>query len=80
MQGEGPQDEAVCDVVSHSVMADSLCPHIACWALLSLVFSMEEYWRVPMPSSRGSFQPRDQTQVPTLQVDSLLSESLESPR
>ena len=27
-----------------------------------------------MPSSKESSQPRDQTQVPTLQVDSLLSE------
>ena len=27
-----------------------------------------------MPSSRDSSQPRDRTQVPTLQVDSLLSE------
>ena len=27
-----------------------------------------------MPSSRGSSQPRDQTQSPTLQVDSLPSE------
>ena len=29
---------------------------------------------VAMPSSRGYSQPRDQTQVPTLQVDSSLSE------
>ena len=29
---------------------------------------------VAIPSSRGSFQPRDQTQVSALQADSLLSE------
>ena len=29
---------------------------------------------VAMPYSRGSSQPRDQTHVPTLQADSLLSE------
>ena len=33
-----------------------------------------------MPSSRGSSQPRDQTQVSALQVDSLLSEPPRKPK
>ena len=35
---------------------------------------------VAMPSSRRSSQPRDQTQVPTLQADSLQAEPQGSPR
>ena len=34
---------------------------------------------VAIPSSRGSFQPRDQTQVSALQVDSLLSQTPGKP-
>ena len=30
---------------------------------LSMGFSRQEYWRVAMPSSMGSFQPMDQTHV-----------------
>ena len=33
-----------------------------------------------MPSARGSFQPRDQTQVPTLQADSLPSKPPGKPK
>ena len=43
-----------------------------------MVFSRQE--RVAMPSSRGSFQPRDPTESPTLPADSLLSEPPGQPR
>ena len=33
---------------------------------------------IPIPFSRGSSQPRDQTRVPALQADSLPSEPLEN--
>ena len=53
-------------MLSHSVMPNSLRPHglqparLLCpWG-----FSRQEYWSgLLMPSSRGSSQPRDQTQV-----------------
>ena len=59
-----------CSVVSlwHPMdcMSDSLTPHGLQPArhLYSWRFSRQEYWSgLPMPSSRGSSQPRDQTQV-----------------
>ena len=40
---------------------------VACQAPLSVGFSMQEYWSVlPFPFSRGSSQPRNQTQVPCI--------------
>ena len=43
----------LCDPLDHSLPGSSL----------SMGFSRQEYWRVAMPSSRGSSQPRDQTLV-----------------
>ena len=37
---------------------------VACQVPLSMGFSRQEYWsELPFPFSRGSSQPRDQTQV-----------------
>ena len=50
--------------VSHSVVSDSLRPHGACQASLSMEFSRQEYWSgFAMPSSRGSSEPRGWTWV-----------------
>ena len=49
---------------SRSVVSDSLQPYGAYQALRSMGFSRQEYWSgLPFPYSRGSSQPRDQTQV-----------------
>ena len=45
----------------------------SCQAPLSIEFSRQEYWSGSVPFSRGSSQPRDQTQVSALQADSLPS-------
>jgi len=56
-----------CAVLSHSVVSDSLWPHawnvarqapLSMWILQARILE----W-VAMPSSRGSSQPRDRTQV-----------------
>ena len=64
-------------VLSNSVM--SLCSPMGCSPPGSSVHGILQArileW-VATPSSRGSSQPRDQTQSPTLQVDSLPSEPL----
>ena len=64
-------------VLSHSVMSSSLWAHglTACQAFQSMGNLQARIleW-VAMPSSRGSCQPRDWTQVSALQADSLLSE------
>ena len=54
-----------CCVVSHSVVSDSVTPWtVACQAPLSMgVLQARILECVAMPSSRGSFQPRDRTQV-----------------
>ena len=54
-----------CRVVSHSVVSDSVTPWtVACQAPLSMgVLQARILECVAMPSSRGSFQPRDRTQV-----------------
>ena len=54
-----------CRVVSNSVVSDSVTPWtVACQAPLSMgVLQARILECVAMPSSRGSFQPRDRTQV-----------------
>ena len=53
----------------------------ACQASLSLgILQAAILEWVALPSSRGSSHPRDWTQVPTLQVDSLLTESPGKPK
>ena len=61
---------------------------VARWAPLSMGFSRQKLleWAA-MPSSKGSSQPRDQTQVsgieprsPSLQSESLLSEPTRKPK
>ena len=54
-----------CCVVSHSVVSDSVTPWtVACQSPLSMgVLQARILECVAMPSSRGSFQPRDRTQV-----------------
>ena len=48
---------------------------VAHQAPLSMGLFRQEYWSgVAMPSSRGSFQPRDQTRSSALQADSLPAE------
>ena len=57
--------------VSRSVVSNSLQPHVAHQAPLSIEFSRPEYWSgLPFPSP-GS---------PALQVDALLSELLRKPQ
>ena len=70
-------------VLSHSVMSDSATPWtVVCQAPLSLgILQARILEWVAMPSFRGSFQDRDQTQVfPSLQADSLPYEASEKPR
>ena len=51
-------------VLRPSVVSDSLWPHVACQAPLSMEFSRPEYWSgLPCNSSRGSSRPRDGTHV-----------------
>ena len=48
---------------------------VACQAPLSMGFCRQEYWsELPCPPPGESSQPRDRTQSPALQVDSLPSE------
>ena len=68
--------DSLCAVLSLSVMSDSATP----WTTarqpplsLGILQAGILEW-VAMPSSRGSSQPRAQTQVSRLQVDSVLSE------
>jgi len=61
---------------SCSVVADSLRPH----GLYGSWNSLGQNTGVAFPFSRGSSQPRDQTQSPTLQADSLLAESQGKPK
>ena len=51
---------------SPSVVSNSVTP----WTISPMELSRPEYWSV-QPFSRKSSQPRDQTQVPTLQTESL---------
>jgi len=55
----------LCAVLSHSAMSDSVTPRtIACQAPLSMgILQARILEWVAMPSSRGSSQPREQTQV-----------------
>ena len=56
----------VCVSAQSLVLSNSLQPYglyIAHQGPLSMGFSRQEYWRVAMPSSMGSFQPMDQTHV-----------------
>ena len=61
---------------SHSVMSDSATPWtVACHTPLSLgIFQARILEWVAMPSSRGSSQTRDLTQVSYIASDSLPSE------
>ena len=83
-----------CDVLSYSVMSDSLWPHGLQPARLPLfmgIFLARILEWVVMPSSSGSSQPMDRTQVShiasgfstvwaTREAHSLLISSLHSPR
>ena len=64
-QGSPKQLCDMCAVLSHSVMSDSVTPWIAaCQAPLSMgILQTRTLEWVSMPSSRGSSQPRDRTQV-----------------
>ena len=64
-----------------SVIFDSLLTPwaVAHQAPLFMGFSSKNTGVVAIPFSRGSLQPRAQTQVPTLQADSLLPESSRKP-
>ena len=59
-------------VLSHTVVCDSLRPHVlyvACQAPLSMGILQARILKwVAMPFSRGSSQPRDQTQVSLIAV------------
>ena len=67
--------------LSHSVVSDSLRPHVACQAPLSMEFSRQEYWRgLPFPSSRDPPDPGFKPRSLTLQVVSLTSEPLGKPQ
>ena len=72
-----------CAVLSHSVMSNS-CNPMNCSPPGSSVHGGILQTRilewVVMPSSRGSSQPRDWTQVSALQADPLLSEPTGKPK
>ena len=54
---------------------------VVCQAPLSMGFFRQENWsELPCPPSRGSSQPRDQTQVSFMGGDSLLSEPPGKPK
>ena len=66
----------IAKTVSHSVISDSVTPWtLALQAPLSMEFSRQECWGgLPFPSSGDLPPTRGQTQVSTLQADSLPSE------
>ena len=65
---------SVC-VLSCSVMSDSLQPHGARQAPLSMAFSRQEYWSgLPFPSLGDFPDPGTEPWSPALQADSLPSE------
>ena len=75
---------AMCAVLSRSVMSNSLQPP---WTVCSLqaplsmgILQARILDWVAVPSSGGSSQPRDQTQVSALQADSLMTESPGKPK
>ena len=72
----------LCAVLSHSVVSDSVTScTIACQAPLSMgILQARILEWVTMPSSKGSSQPRDQAQFPTLQADSLPSDPPGKPK
>ena len=61
---------------SHSVVSDSLRPH----GLYSGILQAKILEWVTFPFSRESSKPRDQTQVPPLQADSLPAEPQGKPK
>ena len=66
--------------VSCLVMSDSLQPHVACQAPLSMVFSKQEYQsRLSFPFPRDLPNPGFKSRYPTLYVDSLLYETPGKP-
>ena len=69
-------------VLSHSVVSDSVTPWTAAHQapLFIGILQARILEQVEMPSSRGSYQPRDQTKVSALQVDSLPSEPPGKPK
>ena len=70
----------VCAVFHHSVVSDSLQHHVAHQAPASMgILQAKILEWVAMPSSRGSSQPRDQSQGLTSQVDFLPSEPPRKP-
>ena len=75
-QGNPISVYAVLAVLSHSVVSNSMTAWtVGCQASLSMgILQARILEEVAMPSSRGSSQPRDQTQVSILQMDSLPSE------
>ena len=57
---------------SCQVVSDSLRPHGACQAPLSMKFSRQKYWRgLPFPSPRDPPDPEMEPSSPAWQVDSL---------
>ena len=69
-------------VHAYSVMSDSATPWtVACQAPLSMGFSRQEYWSgLPCPPPGDLPNPGIESRSPTLQVDSLLSESPGEPK
>ena len=64
----------VCVFVSHSVVSDSLWPHVALQASLSMEFSRQEYWSwLPFLSAEDVPNPGIEPGSPTLRADSLPS-------
>ena len=81
-----------CDVVQYSILLAPVLSSSVVWLFVSLWAASYQAslsmgilqaaileW-VALPSSRGSSQPRDWTQVPTSQVDSLLTEPPGKPK
>ena len=64
----------VCVFVSRSVVSDSLWPHVALQASLSMEFSRQEYWSwLPFLSAEDVPNPGIEPGSPTLRADSLPS-------
>ena len=61
--------------VSHSVVSDSLSPHVICQVPLSVEFFRQEYWSgLTFPSPGDLPDPGIEPRSPALQADSLPSE------
>ena len=61
----------LCVFVSHSILSDSLKPHVSCQVPLSMGFSRQEYWRrFSFPFPKDLPDPGIEPESTALQSDS----------